>query len=53
MTECYDCEKILSENKGGILCILKRNRKYIIGFVVGCAVVAVILMGRKGGKHGK
>ena len=48
--ECLECESILSENKGGIMCILKRNRKYIIGFIVGCVVVAVIL---KGGKHGK
>lgn len=49
MTECYECDQILSENHGGVKCIWKRYRKYIIGFVAGCIVVYLGV--KVGGQH--
>lgn len=44
MSDCFDCDTIASANKGGILCIIKRNKKYLIGAVVG-VVLAFVLIG--------
>lgn len=43
MSNCYECDTILSDNSGGIMCILKRYRKYIIGFVAGVIIAYLII----------
>lgn len=43
MSDCFECDTITSENKGGVLCIIKRNRKYLIGGAVGVVLAFVIL----------
>lgn len=51
MTECNSCETILAGG-GGFVCLIKRNRKYLIGFVAGAIVLYIIirLTHKKGGK---
>ena len=50
--DCFDCTTILSDTRGGPICIIKRNRKYIIGFGIGI-LAAIALIKLTGGKHGK
>lgn len=43
MSDCFECDTITADNKGGIRCIIKRNKKYLIGAGVGMALSFVFL----------
>jgi hypothetical protein len=51
-TDCYSCEQLLAGENKGIICILKRNRKYLIGFLAGAVTLFVVikLTHRNGGR---
>lgn len=50
MSDCYSCEQVLSSNSGGIACIWKRYRKYLIGFLVGVLIILVFNRYKEGKK---
>ena len=49
-TECTECEKILEDAESGkinIKCLIMRNRKYILGIVIGAVLVYICMRYKK------
>lgn len=51
MVECTTCESILSGNTPGWKCLILRDRKYLIGILIGAVLVWIGMKIGKGKKH--